>query len=87
MAPTKSLNPTDLLTGGVLQCIEAATVGLPFEVWKTQMGSNREQSTMEAFNHIYRSGGIRAFYQGMGPKLVESFLKGGILLFAKDCLI
>ena len=28
-----SLHPKDLLTGGVLQCIEAASVGMPFEVF------------------------------------------------------
>ncbi len=28
----------DLLNGAVLQCIEAATLGMPLEVWKTRMG-------------------------------------------------
>lgn len=86
MAP-KSLDSTDLLKGGVLQVIEAATVGLPFEVWKTRMGSMRHEGTMEAFRNIYKRNGIASFYQGFQPKMVESFLKGGVLLFAKEAII
>ena len=33
-----------------------------------------------------RSGGVRAFYMGTGPKLVESATKGGVLLVAKDAM-
>ncbi len=67
--------------------MEAITFGLPFEVWKTHMGSFRNQSTVESFKNIYSKGGIRAFWSGWQPKMVESFLKGGILLFAKDAII
>ena len=67
--------------------MEAASVGLPFEVWKTHMGTYRSQGTMEAFRNIYRSGGVLAFYRGLQPKLFESFFKGGILLFAKEAII
>jgi hypothetical protein len=54
MAPAKSTNSKDLVVGGALQCLEAATLGLPFEVWKTHMGTYRQQSTVEAFGVIYR---------------------------------
>lgn len=84
MAPSKSSNPKDLVTGGVLQCIEAITLGLPFEVWKTHMGTYRSQGTMEAFRNIYQKGGVAAFWRGWQPKMVESFMKGGILLFSKE---
>ncbi len=87
MGGGKSTDPKDLLVGGVLQCMEAASVGLPFEVWKTHMGTYRSQGTMEAFRNIYRSGGVLAFYRGLQPKLFESFFKGGILLFAKEAII
>ena len=40
------------------KCIEAATVGLPFEVWKTHMGTYRSETTMQAFRNIYKSGGV-----------------------------
>lgn len=50
--------------------------GMPFEVWKTHMGSFRNQTTMESFNNIYRKGGILSFWSGWQPKLVESFIKG-----------
>ena len=62
-------------------------MGLPFEVWKTHMGTYRKDSTMTAFRHIYQKGGVGAFWTGWQPKMVESFLKGGILLFSKDAVI
>jgi len=34
----KMADPRDLLLGAGLQCVEAATLGMPFEVWKTRMG-------------------------------------------------
>ncbi|RYG64506.1 hypothetical protein EON64_13840, partial [archaeon] len=87
MAPSKSTDPLDLVKGGVLQCMEAGSVGLPFEVWKTHMGTYRNEKTMEAFRNIYKKGGMTAFWSGWQPKMVESFLKGGILLFTKEALI
>ena len=87
MAPAKSTDPKDLVKGGVLQCLEAATLGLPFEVWKTHMGTYRNESTMQAFKSVYSRGGLKAFWKGWEPKMVESFLKGGILLFSKDAII
>eukprot|EP01038_Epipyxis_sp_PR26KG_P007117 gene7117-9713_t len=86
MAP-KSTNPKDIVTGGVLQCVEAITVGLPFEVWKTHMGTYRTMTTMGSFNAIYAKGGVRAFWAGWQPKMVESFLKGGVLLYSKEAII
>lgn len=87
MAPSKSSDPKDIVKGGILQCVEAATLGLPFEVWKTHMGTFRQQGTMEAFSNLYKKNGIAAFYKGWEPKMVECFLKGGILLFSKEAII
>lgn len=39
----------DLANGALLQCVEAATLGMPFEVWKTRMGRFRTESTAQAF--------------------------------------
>lgn len=83
----KTSDPKDLIAGGVLQCLEAITFGMPFEVWKTHMGTYRNEGTMEAFKNIYRKGGVASFWSGWQPKMVESFLKGGVLLFAKDAII
>jgi hypothetical protein len=52
----KAFKAKDLLTGGFLSCAEAATVGLPFEVWKTHMGTYRSETTMQAFKNIYQKG-------------------------------
>jgi len=87
MAPAKSMDPKDLAIGGVLQCVEAASLGMPFEVWKTRMGKFRNEGSVEAFVNVYKRGGVAGFWQGVGPKMVESMSKGGILLFAKEGLI
>jgi len=72
--------------GTVLQTISTLTLGQPFEVWKTRMGRHRTETTVGSFRHILHSGGVRAFYAGTGPKLVESATKGGVLLVAKDAI-
>ena len=61
----KTTDPKDLLVGGVLQCAEALSVGMPFEVWKTHMGSYRNESTVQAFRNIYKKGGISSFWAGI----------------------
>jgi len=87
MAPAKSMDPRDLAMGGALQCIEAATLGMPFEVWKTRMGRFRTEGTFEAFSNVYKTRGIAGYWQGTGPKMVESASKGAILLFAKEGIL
>ena len=76
MAPQKAGNAFDILLGAGLQCLEAASLGMPFEVWKTRMGRFRTESTLEAFMKIYASGGLPAFWQGTSAKMVESASKG-----------
>jgi hypothetical protein len=51
------------------------------------MGTYRNQGTMEALRNVYKKGGIKGFWAGWQPKMVESFLKGGILLFSKEAII
>jgi len=80
-------DPRDLLLGAGLQCVEAATLGMPFEVWKTRMGRFRNESTVEAFVNVYKRGGVGAFWAGTSAKLVESASKGAILLFAKEAIM
>ena len=60
--------------GPVLQCLEAATLGMPLEVWKTYMGRNRDATTLGAIRSIYQQGGsgfpgVAAFWAGTGPKV------------------
>lgn len=81
------MNPVELVIGGTIQCLEAATLGMPFEVWKTHMARNRDQGTIEAFRNVYQNGGIKAFWSGTSAKMVESFTKGGVLLFSKEGII
>jgi len=87
MAPAKSADPKDLVNGAVLQCVEAATLGMPFEVWKTRMGRFRNEGTLQALNGVYQRAGVQGFWQGTSAKMVESALKGAILLFSKEAIL
>ena len=74
--------------GPVLQCMEAATLGMPLEVWKTYMGRNRDATTLGAIKSIYQQGGggfpgVAAFWAGTGPK-VRSFAVDPCSLQAYD---
>jgi len=80
-------NPADLALGGLLQCVEAATLGMPFEVWKTRMGRYRGETTIQAFVNVYKRGGVSAFWAGTSAKMVESGTKGAILLFSKEAIL
>lgn len=78
----------DLALGGFLQCTEAATLGMPFEVWKTQqishmVKSGEYQSALASFQSL-RAEGLSKFYHGTNAKLVESGSKGAILLYASN---
>lgn len=70
MGGSKSLAPMDLVVGGSIQCMEAATLGMPFEVWKTHMARNRDQGTLTAFKNVYKNGGASAFWAGTSAKMV-----------------
>mmetsp|Transcript_9067 Transcript_9067/g.23711 ORF Transcript_9067/g.23711 Transcript_9067/m.23711 type:complete len:285 (-) Transcript_9067:299-1153(-) len=72
--------------GAVLQCIEAITLGMPLEVWKTHMGRYRNLSTIESLTTIYRENGLCGFWKGSAPKMVESATKGAVLVFAKEAI-
>ncbi|GBG27184.1 Citrate/oxoglutarate carrier protein [Hondaea fermentalgiana] len=72
--------------GAGIQCLEAASLGMPFEVWKTRMGRYRHESTVESFVNVYKTGGARAFWAGLGPKMVESATKGAILMASKEAI-
>lgn len=87
MAPASTGDPRDMAIGAFLQCAEAFTLGMPFEVWKTQQISNLAkgnwQSAPKEFMNLYRSG-LGKFYHGTGAKMVESASKGAILLWGTN---
>lgn len=80
-------DPKDMAVGAVLQCVEAATLGMPLEVWKTRMGRYREESTLQAFRGVIKERGVGGFWNGLTPKLLESATKGAILLYAKEAIL
>eukprot|EP01062_Namystynia_karyoxenos_P026103 TRINITY_DN20399_c0_g1_i1.p1 TRINITY_DN20399_c0_g1~~TRINITY_DN20399_c0_g1_i1.p1 ORF type:complete len:310 (+),score=109.77 TRINITY_DN20399_c0_g1_i1:87-932(+) len=87
MSPPGGKGLQDMAMGAGLQCVEAATLGMPFEVWKTHMGRNRNQGTFEALGNVYRRSGISGFWAGLMPKMVESASKGAVLLWSKELLL
>jgi len=76
-----------VVAGPALQCFEAATLGMPLEVWKTYLGRNRGVTTLGAVREIYGQGGLPAFWAGTSAKLVESASKGLVLMWAKESLL
>lgn len=74
----------DVAIGPLIQMAEAASLGMPFEVWKTRMGRQRTESTTQAFANIYKDGGVKAFWRGTQAKMFESATKGAILMYAKE---
>eukprot|EP00301_Raphidiophrys_heterophryoidea_P017273 c2713_g1_i1.p1 GENE.c2713_g1_i1~~c2713_g1_i1.p1 ORF type:complete len:285 (+),score=59.72 c2713_g1_i1:191-1045(+) len=87
MAPTGKGGAGDMAKGATLQCLEAATLGMPFEVWKTRMARNRNESTIEAFVNVYKRAGVYGFWQGTSAKMVESASKGAVLLWSKELIL
>eukprot|EP00047_Mylnosiga_fluctuans_P004293 m.233699 g.233699 ORF g.233699 m.233699 type:complete len:293 (-) comp12553_c0_seq1:162-1040(-) len=82
---------TDARNGAILQCAEAATLGMPLEVWKTRMGRHRNETTVQAFKNVYRRAGggfagVSAFWAGTSAKMVESASKGAVLMFSKELI-
>jgi len=75
----------DIIIGPCIQMAEAASLGMPFEVWKTRMGRHRTEGTVEALKNVYKTGGgVHAFWRGTSAKMVESGTKGAILMYAKE---
>lgn len=75
----------DLAIGGTIQTAEAMSLGMPFEVWKTQQISSirtgKIESAAASFAHLW-SGGVGRFWKGSSAKMTESFLKGGVLFWS-----
>eukprot|EP00300_Choanocystis_sp_HF-7_P036835 c52770_g1_i1.p1 GENE.c52770_g1_i1~~c52770_g1_i1.p1 ORF type:complete len:306 (+),score=60.69 c52770_g1_i1:66-920(+) len=87
MVQAKKGGPEELLKGATLQCIEAATLGMPLEVWKTHMAANRTESTLQAFGSVYKQRGLYGFWRGTSAKMIESASKGAILLWSKEFIL
>jgi len=82
-------NPSFLSTvtrGAFLSCSESASLGQPFEVWKTRMAANRAETTCQSARAIYAEAGVLGFWAGLAPKLLECSTKGAVLLVASDAL-
>ena len=82
----KYTSTSKFVDGTLLSVFSTLTLGQPFEVWKTRMGRHRGESTVRAFRTILATGGVRSFWAGTGPKVVESATKGGVLLVVKECI-
>jgi len=83
----KKKGPKEMAKGAALQCVEAATLGMPFEVWKTRMAYHRSESTVQSFMNIYQRAGLAGFWQGTSAKMVESASKGAVLLYSKEVIL
>lgn len=80
-------DPRDLAVGAVLQVVEAVTLGMPFEVWKTRNGAYTQETAMQSLRALYKDNGIKAFWRGSGAKVAEAGSKGAVLVYAKEAII
>lgn len=74
----------NLAIGATMQLFEVSTLGQPFDVLKTHMAANRQDSFRQAIVKTWqrRGGSIRGFYQGLVPwAWIEASTKGAVLLF------
>ncbi|KAG0237050.1 hypothetical protein BGW42_001943 [Actinomortierella wolfii] len=79
----KKISFANLGVGAVMNMIEVTTLGQPFEVIKTHLAANRQDSMPTAMKKIYQRGGISGFYQGLIPwAWIEASTKGAVLIFA-----
>ena len=69
----------DLFLGPLIQCAEAATLGMPFEVWKTRMGRFRQEGTLEAFANIYSDKNAVCSMDPVGADGAVAAAKGGLI--------
>ncbi|CCJ30200.1 unnamed protein product [Pneumocystis jirovecii] len=78
----KPVSFLNIILGAVLNMFEVSTLGQPFEVIKTHMAANREDSIGTSIRKIWSRGRILGFYQGLIPwAWIEASTKGGVLLF------
>ncbi|GAA5986256.1 hypothetical protein JCM10908_006478 [Rhodotorula pacifica] len=87
MAPSKpaQLEPMNLLIGSAVSVFEVTTLGQPFEVLKTHMAANRQDSLRTAIRKTIDRGGVKGFYQGLIPwAWIESSTAGAVLLFTSS---
>ena len=63
--------------GAAIQLFEVSTLGQPFEVLKTHLAANRNDSLITAFKKTAQRGGLTGFYQGLIPwAWIEASTKG-----------
>jgi len=78
----KPISWVNLAVGAGLNMFEVSTLGQPFEVLKTHLAANRNDSIFVAAKKTYQRGGILGFYQGLIPwAWIEACTKGAVLIF------
>lgn len=80
----KPIDWTNLGLGAALQLFEVTTLGQPFEVIKTHLAANRNDTLLEAVRKLYARGGLAAFWTGLVPwAWIEAATKGAVLLLTQ----
>ena len=81
----KPLSLINIGLGASIQVFEVSTLGQPFEVLKTHLAANRNDTLREAITKTWRRGGVLGFYQGLIPwAWIEASTKVGVLLFCSS---
>ncbi|ORX93649.1 mitochondrial carrier [Basidiobolus meristosporus CBS 931.73] len=78
----RSVSWSNLAIGAGVTLFEVTTLSQPFEVLKTHLAANRNDSLMTAVKKTWQRGGFTGFYQGLIPwAWIEASTKGAALLF------
>ena len=81
----KPISWSNLGLGAAIQVFEVSTLGQPFEVVKTHMAANRNDSLLQSIKTIHQRGGLAAYWTGLVPwAWIEASTKGAVLLFASS---
>lgn len=73
----RNISYVNLAIGSSLNIFEVSTLGQPFEVIKTHLAANRQDSMLQALKKTYGRGGIVGFYQGLIPWFEHSLFGNG----------
>ncbi|KAG9295335.1 hypothetical protein G9A89_013364 [Geosiphon pyriformis] len=81
----KPISWRNLGVGAGLNMFEVTTLGQPFEVIKTHLAANRNDSILTALKKTYQRGGLLGYYQGLIPwAWIEASTKGAVLIFTSS---
>lgn len=68
------VSPGTVIFAGGMSGVVHWVLALPFDIVKTRLQrAGNHQKAMDIVNDVYKEGGVRAFFKGLGPTVIRSF--------------